>query len=276
LRVLRTPHAGIVATLNRGLAEARGDLIARMDADDIALPGRLSAQLRFMESHPDVVLLGTRFVYVDSRSRPLFNPGWPCDDADIRRALPVYNCFTHPTVMFRKSAALRAGGYRQELEYQEDYDLWLRMLDVGQAAQLPDVLLYYRLSSASVSFRNRRQQSTILDALVKALHEQRRLQGQDVLQRGQSIAPLRDGITARLGRWAQRHRWGRQLQGWARGCLEAGRRWQAFRFAMEAVWADPAARPNWGLLARSLAPGWAHDLAVWLRGTEDGRRRAAG
>ncbi len=265
VRILHQEHGGIVSALNRGLAEARGELIARMDADDIAVPRRLGLQARFMDANPDVHLLGSRFVYIDARGRTLYSPNWPTKDAEIRRTLPVFNCFTHPTVMFRKASVLALGGYRQELQYQEDYDLWLRLIEQRSAAQLEDMLLYYRLSRASISFENRHQQSTVLDGMVKELSRQRRSEGEDLIQRGLGVSALRSELEQLATPRAKRRRWGRQMVGMAQGCLKAGRRIQAIQFAMEAVWNDPRTPWNWTVLGRSFAPAWARTPALYAR-----------
>ncbi len=265
VRIINQPHAGIVSALNRGVDEARGDLIARMDADDIALPHRLRLQLAFMNDNPDIHLLGSRFLYIDARGRTLFSPPWPIRDEDIRRTLPVFNCFTHPTVMFRRQSVLAVGGYRQELQYQEDYDLWLRLIDRHRVAQLDEMLLYYRLSRASISFRNRHQQSTVLDGMVKELSRQRRSDGQDLLQRGAGLEELRRELEQLATPRAKRRRWGRQMIGMAQGCLQAGRRLQSIQFALEAVWNDPGTRWNWTVLGRSFAPDWLRAQALYAR-----------
>ena len=254
IRVIDQPHGGIVSALTRGLAEARAELVARMDGDDIALPQRLGLQVSFMREHPRVHLLGSRFVYMDARGRLLFSPEWPSEDSEIRRFLPVFNCFTHPTVMFRRQSALAVGGYRRELEYQEDYDLWLRMIERFEAAQLPEVLLYYRLSSDSVSFKYRHVQSTVLDGLVKELRRQRELEGRDVLERGGDISTLRRSLEDAAGVLSRRRRWARQLIGWGEGSLHAGQRTAALRFALQALWSNPLTSWSWSLLARCVVP----------------------
>jgi glycosyltransferase involved in cell wall biosynthesis len=145
--LIRAPHEGIVAALNRGLAGARGGLIARMDADDVSLPERLAIQKRFLEEHPQIGMVGccVRHVgdadrqagyarYVEWTNRLLL-------PEDIAANRFVESPFAHPSVMFRRELIERHGAYR-EGGFPEDYELWLRWLDAGVRMQkLPATLL---------------------------------------------------------------------------------------------------------------------------------------
>ena len=148
--VLRQPRDGLVAGLNRGLATARAPLIARLDADDIALPDRLARQVDHMGHHPEVVLLGGWATIIDERSRPKGREMRPSPQA-LRATLLKKSPFIHPTVMFRAEAARRVGGYRAAFEAGEDYDFWLRLADIGEVAILPELLIRYREHGGSVT-----------------------------------------------------------------------------------------------------------------------------
>lgn len=154
LRILSRPNTGIVGALNDGLAVARGELIARMDADDIALPDRLAKQVAFLEANPRCVAVGSAFIFIDADDALLqWNPR-PVDHASIERDLLSGDggALIHPVVTFRRRAIDQAGGYRKETEWVEDLDLFLRLAQVGELANLPDVLLYYRYHTQSVNF----------------------------------------------------------------------------------------------------------------------------
>lgn len=150
IRHFRQPHGGIVAALNRGLAEARGDFIARMDADDVARPERLRLQADFLDHHPDTGLVASRVEYFgDKRSNrglALF-VDWTnslIEPADIERYRFVESPFIHPSVMFRRELVERFGGYRDG-PFPEDYELWLRWLERGvKMAKAPEKLLEWR------------------------------------------------------------------------------------------------------------------------------------
>jgi glycosyltransferase involved in cell wall biosynthesis len=154
LRMIRVdPCGGQTAALNRGLERANGRYIARQDADDSSLPARFERQVEYLESHPRVGVLGTHAVMVDSeeRSRP-FVP--PCDDLELQRLLLLGNQFVHGSVMFRAECLRTVGAYDETYLLAQDYDLWLRMADTYQVANLPEVLYKYRVHDASLTTRH--------------------------------------------------------------------------------------------------------------------------
>jgi len=148
-------NGGLGPALNLGLGFCREDLVARMDADDLSLPDRCEKQVRFMEEHPDTVLLSGVLVEFEGPA-PSFDsiPGEltrkrvPLTDEEIRQTASSRNPMNHPCVMFRRMAVVAAGGYRR-VPLFEDYDLWLRLLfgtgsGHAKAANLPDELLLMR------------------------------------------------------------------------------------------------------------------------------------
>jgi glycosyltransferase involved in cell wall biosynthesis len=150
LRVLRQQHLGLVPALNRGLALCRGDLIARMDADDISHPDRLALQRRVLmeRSEIDVVAsLVTHFSTGSVGEGLRVYESWLnnlVEDAEIRRDLFVESPLPHPSVMVRRSALAAIGGYRDR-GWPEDYDAWLRLAREGHRfTKIPQVLLLWR------------------------------------------------------------------------------------------------------------------------------------
>jgi len=156
---LREPHRGIVPALNTGLAAARAPLIARLDADDMALPNRLERQLDFMSCHPEVGLLGSWADVIDTRGKVYGHRRPLTGHDDLVRILKFSNPFIHPAVMFRTELVRRLGGYRAAFEVSEDYDLWLRMSEVTVLANLPEPLVFYRLHAGNLMFRKVVRQS---------------------------------------------------------------------------------------------------------------------
>jgi len=144
-------NSGLVFSLNRGVKEARGTFIARMDADDIALPERLEKQVAFLQSN-EADIVATRVKLIDAFGNSL--PDW-VEDRDhitrdeIRRYLRRNNCIAHPTVMGR-TALFRSYPYRFRQHYSEDYDLWLRMAADGlRIEKLAEPLLLHRILTTS-------------------------------------------------------------------------------------------------------------------------------
>ena len=145
LRVERQPPTGLTPSLNRALGLARAPLLARLDADDLALPERLARQRVFLDAHPDVGLLGTGAREVDASGREIRVVSPPEEDAAIRRALIRRNPFVHSSVMMRRSAVAQAGGYDERLSVAQDYELWMRMSRITRLANLSAPLVVRRL-----------------------------------------------------------------------------------------------------------------------------------
>lgn len=147
LRLRLMPHVGLVRALREGLAEVRGELIARMDADDESLPDRLAAQTTFLQRHPRAGLVGSLVEFGGDRATAggyALHVDWMnsvVTPEDIALNRFVESPFAHPSVMFRRGLLERHGGYR-EGDFPEDYELWLRWLDAGVVmAKVPQVLL---------------------------------------------------------------------------------------------------------------------------------------
>ena len=143
LRAFQTNLAQLPFNLNYGLMHSRGEYIARMDADDVAHPERLSKQVDFLLAHPDVAVVGSWFERFGE------NPGLcslPVNNASIRRSLPFRLALCHPSIMMRRDVLLRARGY-EGIRHCEDFDLWLRLMRDRsiQFANLPEPLLRYRV-----------------------------------------------------------------------------------------------------------------------------------
>ncbi|MGL5889455.1 MAG: glycosyltransferase [Bacteroidia bacterium] len=147
-------NLGLIETLNRGAASARGKYIARIDADDMALPQRLEKQVAFLEQNPgiQVVAAFADFINTDGDVTGSWSTDRTADtEAAIRAMMPQTNCIAHPAVMIR-TETLRSFLYSKAQKGAEDYDLWLRMLAAGKRiAKLPEVLLHYRIHPASIT-----------------------------------------------------------------------------------------------------------------------------
>jgi len=143
---------GLAATLNRGIDIAHGKYIARMDADDIALPARLEAQVAYLESHPRTAVIGTwAEIFTDTESGQRFH-FHPTDNDEIKFFLMRNNPFVHSSVMFRRDACIEVGCYTTDPARQppEDYELWSRMAKEYDMANIGQVLLRYREIPTSI------------------------------------------------------------------------------------------------------------------------------
>ena len=151
LRIERRPSAGLTRALVRALELARAPLVARLDADDLALPDRFARQRRFLDARPEVGLLGTGAREVDPSGREVGIVRPPADDEAIRRALIRANPFVHSSVVMRRAALDLVGGYDPSFPVAQDYDLWMRLARVTRLANLPEPLVIRRLGAGRVT-----------------------------------------------------------------------------------------------------------------------------
>jgi glycosyltransferase involved in cell wall biosynthesis len=148
LRHLVHPQrTSLVRQRNRGLVEARAELIAWLDADDVAEPDRLQQQVAFMEEHPDVAVLGSQLAIIDHEGKLIGRRSYPCDHEAIVRTLRRCNPLAQPAVLCRKAALLAVGGYQYSKHpATEDYELWCRLAEQGfRFANHCQTLLKYRV-----------------------------------------------------------------------------------------------------------------------------------
>ncbi len=175
LQIIHQENLGISRSLNKGVQLSRCDLIARLDADDYSSPTRLERQVETMNKYPGLVLCGSRFRELTGNKES--EQRVPCTETDqaIRKSMSLFNPFAHSTVIFRKKTFNEAGGYNNNFKYGQDYDLWLRMLSLGEACILKDELCTLRVSEQSSSYQNKRAQK--LEGLIIRWKAFRQLEG---------------------------------------------------------------------------------------------------
>jgi GT2 family glycosyltransferase len=153
VRSIAADGRGIAAALRLGLEAASGGLVARMDADDVALPDRLAAQRDYLETHPGVVAVGGQVEKIDSSGSSIGRGHYPVGPnacrAHLRRGSPL----CHPAVTMRTDALVRCGGYRDRHGAAEDYDLWLRLAAEGDIDNLGRAVLRYRIHGENITLR---------------------------------------------------------------------------------------------------------------------------
>ena len=143
-------NAGIVFSLNRGLDIARGEYIARMDADDISLPKRFEKQTAYMDEHLDIAVCGTAIeMFCDNK---VIGRRFPSSEPEKLKEDLFFSCgVAHPSVMMRKTEIVGLGGYDPMFNGMEDYELWCRVAEKYRLTVLPEVLLRYRIHHAQVT-----------------------------------------------------------------------------------------------------------------------------
>jgi glycosyltransferase involved in cell wall biosynthesis len=165
VRVIHQDNMGLAATLNRGLAMARGGLIARQDQDDLSHPERFAKQVAYLNAHPDCILLGTAAEIWVGDEPTERSHDHPTEHALLAFDLLFNNPFVHSSVMMRRDSVLGIGGYTTDKSRQppEDYELWSRLARKGRVANLPERLLVHREVPQSMS---RTGPNPFLDRLV--------------------------------------------------------------------------------------------------------------
>ena len=160
LRVLRSDvQLGLAGSLNRGLDVARGAYVARLDADDVALPRRLELQLARIRSSPRVPIVGTAALELDREGRVGRIHSMPAGPVLTRWAALFSSPFLHPTVLVEREALDRNGlRYDTSFEESEDFDLWSRLLEHADGDNLSDPLVLYRVHAEQASQRRRELQ----------------------------------------------------------------------------------------------------------------------
>ncbi|MET4897406.1 glycosyltransferase [Sphingomonadaceae bacterium jetA1] len=202
IRAIHQPNRGLIASLNLMIDQARGEYIARMDGDDIALPDRFARQVAFLDSHPDHGVLGTRVIPITDKGeeRTEHPIDHPVSTEAVHAALETGPLLCHPSIMMRRSLLIAVGGYRAAYRHCEDYDLWLRLAERTRMANLPDRLLRYRYSPSQVS--NRHAVPLNYGAAMARLARAERLAGRpDPSDQWDSLPPIDrlDDLFGRVG-----------------------------------------------------------------------------
>lgn len=201
IQVVHQPNSGIVHALNRGCGLAKAPLLCRVDADDIALPCRLRQQADFMRRNPHCSVVGGGILEVDADTDPLGVSRLPEDHARIvDNLLHRKTGLFHPTTMIRAAAFEAVGGYRAKYQWIEDHDLWLRIAQGGELANLPEVVLCYRQHAESVCWQRALQQRELMNQLM---HEAHRLRNLRLDERLLLEPTLRPRSAAGPGKWAR-------------------------------------------------------------------------
>ncbi len=235
IRVTIQKNQGLAKSLNQLLAQARGELIARMDADDIALPERLERQVSFLKQHPEILVVGTAFDRIDAKGRFLDHCDPPQTDAEIQTLLiGGTSLLLHPATMLRRSPALAVGGYNETMVGSSDLDLWLRLGEVGQLANLSETLMLYLLHPNSITYRKQVRQTQDAKAACQRAWERRGIQGE--FTRGAIDSLVQYEFLLRCG-WLGFNR---------------GDRSMAIDYGLKAISSRPRNLQGWKLLACAL------------------------
>ncbi len=151
VRIRNDRVLSLTQSLNRGLKAARGDCVARLDADDVAAPARLARQLALLDAHPDVLLAGSAVRVIDESGAVIGRIDPPTSSQALYDALAYSNPIVHSTAMFRRAAVMALGGYPERYAYAQDLALWLALAQRGRLGMIGEPL---------VDLREHRRQAT--------------------------------------------------------------------------------------------------------------------
>lgn len=239
IRLIHRENQGISRTRNQLLAEATGEFIAVMDSDDVSLPDRLKQQVDFLRQHPEVVCVGGAQEWIDEAGRFLLHRKEVESDAEIQQQMLVgHTCINNPSAMMRRSAVLQVGGYDESLAQAEDLDLFLKLGERGQLANLPNPVLQYRQHCNSISEQRHREHL-----------EQQRIVCERAWQRRGITGLVMETQPWRPVDRPSRHRF-MTMYGW--WFFNRGQRSAAIDYAIKAIQALPFNPEGWKLLACAL------------------------
>lgn len=152
-------NLGLAASLNKGMSIAKGDYIARMDADDVALPQRLQVQCDFLKNHKDYVLCGSNAIIIDAENNTIRETKLANSDEEIRAMCLFLNPFVHPSVMMRtaplEKMVLR---YDESFDTTQDWAFWVELMDCGKMFNIEKSLIEQRHHENSTSYQKRDRQ----------------------------------------------------------------------------------------------------------------------
>jgi glycosyltransferase involved in cell wall biosynthesis len=236
IRLHEIPRCGLPGARNAACLLAQGKYIAVQDADDISLPNRLKWEVEFMESRPEVGFLGGAAEWVNAEGRSLWVDNVLTNDGELQSALLTCCPFIHTSVLMRRTAFALVGGYRLVFPQAHDYDLWLRISEHFQCANLKQAVVKYRIHPHQLSLHKRQQQTLALLA-AQASASARRTQKMDPLNSVQEITPavlVVMGVTP----VRQQAEIFVQYRNWIRNMFVAGDYSVALKAAMEVLQSD--------------------------------------
>lgn len=152
-------NLGLTKSLNKALAKAQGELIARIDADDISLPDRFEKQVAYLKSHPEIIAIGSWVIHIDENNEQTGDivkyetcPKW------VKAQFLQNSQVCHPASMFRRVSNGKVVQYDESMKYAQDYALWVNLLQDGDIANIPEPLLYLRTSNQQITSSKKSEQ----------------------------------------------------------------------------------------------------------------------
>jgi len=154
IRLISRENKGLVYSLNEGIKLAKGEYIARQDSDDVSLPHRLETEVKFLDSHPNVGLVGSNYTIIDTNGKRMVTTNVFTHPADLKLTQITCNQFGHGSIMARKTILQKLKGYDKSVGHVEDYDLWTRISRIADIANLEEPTYLYRTNPNGITQQN--------------------------------------------------------------------------------------------------------------------------
>ena len=174
-------NIGLTKSLNKGLKMAKGNYIARQDADDISMPERLKKEVEFLEQNRNVGLVGTDYFMINEKGEAVHIVKCLNGSRELKTKLLEGNQFGHGSVILRRECIDKVGTYREEFKFAQDYDFYLRIAEVYDVANISEPLYKWRINIGSVSVKKKVLQDKYALLAIELAKERRQL-GKDKLQ----------------------------------------------------------------------------------------------
>ena len=188
IHLVQQENKGLTHTLNDMLEKAKGEYIARQDADDYSSPDRFQKEVEFLENNPSIALVGTWALQIDDENREIYRFTPEVSSLALSQLLVEENPFVHGSWLVRKSAMLSLGGYRNEFQCSQDYDFLLRMKEGYKVSNLPELLYYKRHTEGMISVQNVSRQRWFAELAQRCWRERADF-GIDHIQEGKLSLP---------------------------------------------------------------------------------------
>lgn len=182
-------NIGLTKSLNKGLRLAKGEYIARQDADDISCDNRLERQIKLLDEKLDIAIVGTNYFRINEKGDIIQEIKRQEKDKNIKKYLLNGNQLGHGTIMFRKSCIEKVGFYREEFKFAQDYDFVLHFSEKYKLANIPETLYKWRINSNSVSVSRKIIQDRYANLALRLFIERKKI-GYDRLEKGEKLEEI--------------------------------------------------------------------------------------
>ena len=174
-------NIGLTKSLNIGLRIAKGEYIARQDADDISMPERLEKEVEFLEQNRNVGLVGTDYLFINEKGKVIHIVKCLNGSRELKAKLLEGNQFGHGSVMLRRECIDKVGVYREEFKFAQDYDFCLRIAEMYDVANISEPLYKWRIDSKSISVAKKALQDKYALLAIELAKERKKI-GKDKFQ----------------------------------------------------------------------------------------------